>query len=295
MTDDLTVFVERFLTERRRLGFQLTSCAYSLRSFAERVRASGHRGPLTVEVMARWAREDSSRSDQPRAWAQRLRQLRSFARWLRQFEPSTEVPDDSTFGRRQSRGTPHIYSEYQVGQLLAAARHLDASRGLRGVVYETLFGLIASTGLRVSEALALLVGDVDLRHGVLTIRRTKFGKSRAVPLHPSTTRALIQYRAKRDQAGASVLHRHARGPVRQAVGSAPGQMRLCRHSPQPGLGQPRFPSRAAHPRPPPHVRGPAHSAVAARAGRRGSGDVVPVDVRRACAGNRHVLVHAGGA
>lgn len=203
MTDDLTVFVERFLTERRRLGFQLTSCAYSLRSFAERVRASGHRGPLTVEVMARWAREDSSRSDQPRAWAQRLRQLRSFARWLRQFEPSTEVPDDSTFGRRQSRGTPHIYSEYQVGQLLAAARHLDASRGLRGVVYETLFGLIASTGLRVSEALALLVGDVDLRHGVLTIRRTKFGKSRAVPLHPSTTRALIQYRAKRDQAGAS--------------------------------------------------------------------------------------------
>ena len=82
--------------------------------------------------------------------------MRSFARWLRQFEPSTEVPDDSTFGRRQSRGTPHIYSEYQVGQLLAAARHLDASRGLRGVVYETLFGLIASTGLRVSEALALL-------------------------------------------------------------------------------------------------------------------------------------------
>ena len=55
MTDDLTVFVERFLTERRRLGFQLTSCAYSLRSFAEHVRASGHRGPLTVEVMARWS------------------------------------------------------------------------------------------------------------------------------------------------------------------------------------------------------------------------------------------------
>ncbi len=203
MKDDLTAFVERFLAERRRLGFQLTSVAYSLRSFAEHARASGHRGPLTVKVMTRWAREDSRRSKQPRAWAQRLRQLRSFARWLRQFEPSTEVPDDTIFGRRHARGTPHIYSEQEVEELLAAASRLDAQRGLRGVVYETLFGLIASTGLRVSEALALHVGDVDLRLGVLTIRRTKFGKSRAVPLHPSTNRALTEYRVKRDLAGAS--------------------------------------------------------------------------------------------
>lgn len=203
MTDDVAVFVERFLAERRRLGFQLTYPAYSLRSFAEHVRVNGHRGPLTVEVMTRWAREDSRRSSQPRAWAQRLRQLRSFTRWLRQFEPSTEVPDDAIFGRRHARGTPHIYSEQEVQELLAAARRLDAQRGLRGIVYETLFGLIASTGMRVSEALALHVGDVDLRSGVLTIRRTKFGKSRAVPLHSSTTRALIQYRVKRDLAGAS--------------------------------------------------------------------------------------------
>lgn len=203
MTDDLTQLVEQFLGERRRMGFQLISCAYSLRSFAQHVRASRHRGPLTVEVMSRWAREDSQRSSQPQAWAKRLGQLRPFARWLRQFEPSTEVPDDSIFGRRQPRGTPHIYSDHQVEQLLAAARGLDAGRGLRGVVYETLFGLIASTGLRVSEAVALHVGDVDLRRGVLTIRRTKFGKSRAVPLHPSTTRALLDYRAKRDRAGAA--------------------------------------------------------------------------------------------
>ena len=126
MTDDLTAFVERFLTERRRLGFQLTSCAYSLRSFAEHVRASGHRGPLTVEVMARWAREDSSRSDQPRAWAQRLRQLRSFARWLRQFEPSTEVPDDSTIIRIYALAVP-LWSMIEVAT--GAIRAEEIARG----------------------------------------------------------------------------------------------------------------------------------------------------------------------
>ena len=77
------------------------------------------------------------------------------------------------------------------------------SPGLRGLVYETLFGLIASCGLRLSEALTLNIGDVDLRRGLLTIRRTKFAKSRQVPLHPSTAKALGRYRWTRDVAGAS--------------------------------------------------------------------------------------------
>jgi integrase len=108
------------------------------------------------------------------------------------------VPDDSIFGRIGQRLAPHIYSEQEIIDLLAAARHLGPSPGLRGVTYETLFGLIASTGLRVSEAAHLLDTDVDLKCGMLTIRQTKFAKSRQVPMHPSTTEALRQYRSQRN-------------------------------------------------------------------------------------------------
>ena len=81
MTIGLTALVERYLTERRTLGFQLRSAAYSLRSLAEYVRRTRHRGPLTLEVMAQWARLDSHASVDPRTWARRLKQLRSFTRW----------------------------------------------------------------------------------------------------------------------------------------------------------------------------------------------------------------------
>lgn len=203
MTIGLTALVDRYLTERRCLGFQLSSSAYSLRSLAEHVRRTRHRGPLTLEVMAQWARQDSHRSTDPRTWARRLKQLRSFTRWLQQFEPATEVPDDTIFGRLPERQAPHIYSIEEVRQLLAAARRLGPRPGLRGMIYETLFGLIASAGLRLSEALSLCIGDVDLRRGLLTIRRTKFAKSRQVPLHLSTIQALSQYRWMRDLAGAA--------------------------------------------------------------------------------------------
>jgi len=195
--------VERYLVERRRLGFSLGTSAYALRSFARHVQAVGHRGPLTVEVMADWARCDSHGSRDPLTWARRLRQLRSFTRWLRQFEPRTEVPDDAIFGRLPGRLAPHIYSEQEIVDLLAAARRLGPSPGLRGVVFETLFGLIACTGLRISEALSLHNEDVDLKRGMLTIHQTKFGKSRQVPMHPSTLDALRRYRWMRDLSGES--------------------------------------------------------------------------------------------
>ena len=202
-TPSLHARVERYLAERRRLGFSLRSPAYALRGFARHVQSIGHRGPLTVEVMTDWARRDSHGSSDPHTWARRLKNLRSFTRWMQQFEPRTEVPDDAIFGRLPERQAPHIYSLDEIVDLLAAARRLGPTSGLRGIIFETLFGLIACTGLRISEALALRDEDVDLTRGMLTIHQTKFGKSRQVPLHPSTIKALRRYRSGRDLSGES--------------------------------------------------------------------------------------------
>ena len=189
---------ENYLNERRQLGFCLRNPGYAVISFARYIDALNSQEPLTVESMADWARQDKGNSGKPATWARRLKSLRSFCRYLQQFEPRTEVPDDSIFGRIGQRLAPHICSEQEIIELLAAARHLGPSPGLRGVTYETLFGLIASTGLRVSEAVHLLDADVDLKCGMLTIRQTKFAKSRQVPMHPSTVEALRQYWSQRN-------------------------------------------------------------------------------------------------
>jgi integrase len=187
----------QYLRERQRLGFQSRSMGYALRSFTRYADRLEPHGPITLEVMAAWARRDTHHSTDPRTWARRLKQLRPFTRWLRQFEPHTEVPDDTVFGPVGERGTPHIYSEQEIGQLLRAAAQLAPA--LRGATYATLFGLLLCTGLRVSEAIRLRNADVDLKAGVLTVRRTKFAKSRHVPLHQSALERLRQYRRMRDR------------------------------------------------------------------------------------------------
>jgi integrase len=195
----MTTHAENYLSERRRLGFGLRSPGYSIISFAHYIDALNIQEPLTVEMMADWARQDQGHSDDPATWARRLKSLRSFCRYLQQFEPRTEVPDDSIFGRVGQRLAPHIYSEQEIIDLLAAAHNLDSFiPGLRGATYETLFGLLASTGLRISEALNLLDSDVDLKAGILAIRQTKFAKSRYVPLHPSCVEVLKRYRSQRN-------------------------------------------------------------------------------------------------
>ena len=104
--------------------------------------------------MADWARRDSHGSHDPKTWARRLKRLCTFTRWLQQFEPRTEVPDDRVFGSVGERLAPHIYTEAEIGDLLGAAGKFGHT--LRGAVHRTLFGLMASTGLRISEAMALL-------------------------------------------------------------------------------------------------------------------------------------------
>ncbi|MDP2097353.1 MAG: tyrosine-type recombinase/integrase, partial [Methylobacter sp.] len=195
----LQTHATNYLNERRQLGFGLRTPGYSILSFARYVDALNSQAPLTVEIMADWARQDQGNTGKPSTWARRLKNLRSFCRYLQQFEPRTEVPDDSIFGRIGQRLAPHIYSEQEIIDLLAAAHKLGSFiPGLRAATYETLFGLIASTGLRVSEALHLLDLDVDLKSGLLNIRKTKFAKSRYVPMHPSTVDVLRQYQLQRN-------------------------------------------------------------------------------------------------
>jgi integrase len=195
----LAARVEQYLAERRRLGFDLRTMRYGLLSLVEHVRKSRHQGALTVEVMAAWARRAQQGAGTHVTWARRLRRLRPFTRWLQQFEPATEVPDESIFGPIPGRLAPHIYRDEELIALLEAAGRLGPRSSPRGAVMQTLFGLLACTGMRISEVLALTDADVDLKAGVLTIRQSKFGKSRLVPLHLTATAALQRYRRERDR------------------------------------------------------------------------------------------------
>ena len=189
--------VDDYLAERRRLGFHLRSRDTFLAGFACFVASRRHRGPLTVELMTDWVRQGKCGRGSPGTWARRLAKLRHFIRYLKQFEPDTEVPDELIFGPEPGRVAPHIYREEEIVKLLAAARNLGPLGSVRPATFETLFGLMASTGLRVSEAIHLRDADVVLKHGMLTVRQTKFAKSRQLPLHQSTVAALARYRRQR--------------------------------------------------------------------------------------------------
>jgi integrase len=190
--------VQRYLEDRRRLGFALTAPASELARFARYADAREHRGPLTQELMLGWAREHVRRTSAVTA-ARRLETVRPFAAYHRQFEPTTEIPPMGVLGRGHRRLAPHIYTDEEIDQLLDAAGRLAITWGLRPLTYRTLFGLIVAAGLRLSEALLLTVGDVDLRAAALTVRQTKFHKSRCLPLHESTVVELDLYRQARDR------------------------------------------------------------------------------------------------
>jgi len=191
--------IDDYLAERRRQGFQLRSRDVFLSNFARFVEAKHHHGPLTAEIMVEWVRAGKDGHGDAGTWASSWRRLRHFICYLQQFEPETEVPEASLFGPEPGRVAPHIYHENEIDDLLAAARRLGPAGSLRPFTYETLFGLMASTGVRVSEAIHLRDADVDLRRRMVTIQQTKFAKSRQLPIHPSTVKALARYRKHRER------------------------------------------------------------------------------------------------
>ena len=193
----MTARVEEYVAYRRALGYQIRSEAQMLQSFARYADDVGHQGPLTTELALQWARlpEGSSRLYQ----ARRLEVVRTLACYLAPREPGTEIPSQRLLGPAHARGPAFLYAESDIAALITAARSLAPVDGLRPLTYATLIGLLACTGLRISEALTLRAEDVDLKAGVLTVRRTKFRKSRLVPLHASAVAPLRDYAADRDR------------------------------------------------------------------------------------------------
>lgn len=190
----MVTLVDEYLTHRRRLGFQLRIDGQQLNSFARFADACGHSGPLTLDLALRWAK--ASPASTPVGWARRLALVRHFAQYRLAFDPATEVPPQGLLGPLHHPRHPYIYTPDEIQSLLAAALEFEPRNGLRPLALQTLFGLLAATGLRVSEALHLTTADIDLTAGLLTIRNTKFARSRLVPLHSSTTAVLRTYQTR---------------------------------------------------------------------------------------------------
>lgn len=192
----LPAAVEDYIALRRSLGFQLRDAAVGLRTFITFLeqRSASH---ITTELALEWAMLPAHH--QPCDWAKRLGWVRVFARHWSATDPRTEIPAFGLLPFRPQRARPYLYSDEEIQELLEAATKLPPANGLRPWSYHCLFGLLTVTGLRISEALKLERSDVNLSQGILTIRQTKFGKSRLVPLHTSTSEVLLQYATRRDQ------------------------------------------------------------------------------------------------
>ena len=187
-----------YLESRRALGFVLKSEGALLSNLVEHARQRHHRGPLTNDLALAWAQLPPPANSLRRA--RRLEAVRHFARFYSAFEPRTQIPPAGLFGPAYRRVPVHIYTPQEIGALLQAARQLPTAQSLRPLTFTTLLGLLACTGLRISEALQLTPADWDPGAAVLTIRQSKFGQSRYVPLTASAATALETYQRARAKA-----------------------------------------------------------------------------------------------
>lgn len=188
--------LDRYLSVRRSLGYDLRTDERILRRFArfaDQERASH----VDTALFLRWDASlpvvgTSTRSA-------RFGKVRLFAQWLSGIDPAHQVPPRGLLPERYARQRPYIYTEAEIAAIVMAAKDLPSIYGLRALACSTLFGLIAVTGLRISEALALNDDDIDTETGVLRIRRGKLGKERVLPLDQSVVAQLIAYAAERDR------------------------------------------------------------------------------------------------
>jgi integrase len=188
--------VDDYLRLRRGLGFKLERHGQILPQLAAYLEAAGA-STITRELAIAWARLPAG--VHPRHWAARLAVARGFAAYLQTIDPATEIPPADVFAVRYQRPAPYLWSAADVRRLLEASRALQPP--LKAASYEALFGLLAVTGMRVGEAVAIERGDVDLAAGVIAISEqvAKLGRARLVPLHPTTVQALERYASTRER------------------------------------------------------------------------------------------------
>jgi integrase/recombinase XerD len=188
--------VEEYVTMRRALGFKLKEAGKSLMGFAGFLQKE-HASYITVPLALKWAQQTSS--TRPAEWTRRLNFVRGFARYRRATDPRTEILPWGLLPFRPERARPYLYTNAEVQSLLRTALQLSPDDALRRWTYHVLLGLLAVSGMRISEALNLRLSDVDLQNNVLTVQGSKFDQSRLVPLHPSTKSKLTRYRSRRDR------------------------------------------------------------------------------------------------
>jgi integrase/recombinase XerD len=193
---NLPTALKDYLNLRRQLGFKLRDEASLLPQFILFVEQQGV-SYITRDLALRWAMQP--KDTLPAWWAARLRMVRCFAQYLSTENPRTEIPPAGLLPHHYHRRAPYIYSDEEIKRLILAATQLSSTRGLRPYTYATLFGLLAVSGMRMREPIHLHCKEVDLKDGILTIHQTKFGKSRLVPVHPSTQRILRQYESRRNR------------------------------------------------------------------------------------------------
>lgn len=202
-----------YLRIRRALGFKLERAEKLLAQYLAYLETTGQ-DRVTVENALAWARLPAAGGGN--WWAQRLSVVRCFANYLHALDPAHEIPPADILLRRTRRAIPYLYTDREIWALMAAT---DRLRGrLRQRTYRTLIGLLAVTGMRVGEAIRLDRADLDVAAGVVTVRDSKFGKSRELPLHPTTVTALREYLRIR------AAHQHA--DASQALLISPAGTRL---------------------------------------------------------------------
>lgn len=187
--------LDRYLAQRRALGYLLASEGRQLRSLADLLEEHAPNAPFTTVLALRWARQAPSGSDI--AQSRRLHLARGFARFLLVDDPGTEVPPQRILGRTHRRLPPRIFTESEVTALMEAADQLHPPGSVRGLSMRVLIGLLVATGLRPGEGARLGTDDVDTARGLIVVRSGKFGHERVVPLHESAVAALISYQLVR--------------------------------------------------------------------------------------------------
>jgi integrase/recombinase XerD len=190
----LSAALDDYLAMRHVLGVRLKLAGWVLTRFvayADQVGAE----TITTDLAVAWATQPVAAS--PLWWKFRLNAARGFAKHLHALDPCTQIPPADAVKAPKCRAVAYFYSEAEIVRLMEEAANLTPP--FRGMTYQTLIGLLAVTGMRLGEAIRLERADVDWEHGVLFIRLSKFGKSRQIPIDPSTLSALMTYDQERDQ------------------------------------------------------------------------------------------------